>query len=226
MLAGDRILTSESACTAGFGAYEARTQKSSGETVTAPFLLTAGHCFPLNATVYRSPYTGFGGEADWSEIGQVTRNTMEQGAEIVDGEAIRLKSAGIAPREIYGHEGNRPTFGEPEVARTGEELCFSGAHTAGVRCGKVVTIRKILFQGESGPRGCVVMAAPVIEGDSGGPVWNPKTGAAVGLVKGEAGANLRSTCVQPLLNTPNNRGDSYPGVLNAALMFDLHLMTH
>lgn len=66
------------------------------------------------------------------------------------------------------------------------------------------------------------MAAPNIPGDSGSPVWDPRTGAAVGILRGYVG---QFTWVQPLLNTPNNRGSVYVGALEAAQMFNLHLMT-
>jgi len=224
MLAGDRILNKQGpiGCTAGFGAFEQRQKKSNGETIVAPFFLTSGHCYAVGIAVWRSPFVGTGGMEKWDRVGEVTRSAFEQGVGIIDAEAIRLESAGIAPRHIFGRNGNRPKFADPVVARRGQELCFSGAYTAGVRCGEVVGIRKQMYTEGSRPAGSVQIAAPNVAGDSGAPVWDPKTGAAVGILRGRQG---KYTWVQPLLNTPNNHGDAYVGALQAAKMFDLHLMT-
>jgi len=224
MLAGDRILNKEGpiGCTAGFGAFEQRQQKSNGETIVVPFFLTSGHCYAVGIAVWRSPYAGTGGIDKWDRVGEVTRSAFEQGVGIIDAEAVRLESAGVAPRHIFGRNDNRPRFGEPVVARRGQELCFSGAYTSGVRCGKVVGIRKQLYNEGSRPAGSVQIAARNVAGDSGSPVWNPKTGAAVGILRARQG---NYTWVQPLLNTPNNHGDVYVGALQAAKMYKLHIMT-
>ncbi len=224
MLAGDRILNKEGpiGCTAGFGAYEQRQKKSNGETIVAPFFLTSGHCYAVGIAVWRSPYVGTGGVEQWDRVGEVTRSAFEQGVGIVDAEAVRIESAGLAPRHIFGRNGNRPKFGKPAVARRGQELCFSGAYTGGVRCGEVVGIRKQLYNEGSRPAGSVQIAARNVAGDSGSPVWDPKTGAAVGILRARQGSY---TWVQPLLNTPNNHGDVYVGALQAAKMYNLHIMT-
>ena len=59
MLAGDRIVTewedgAKTGCTAAFGAYEKRHAGS----VLARFLLSAGHCAPLDQEVFRTPEGG------------------------------------------------------------------------------------------------------------------------------------------------------------------------
>jgi hypothetical protein len=224
MLAGDRLVIKESdiSCTAGFGAYEKRNQKSNGEPITVPFFLTAGHCFARDINIWRTPYAGFGGKNDWSHLGQVTRNPYEYGVGTIDAEAVRLRTDGVAPRRIYGNDGNRPKFENPVIGRRGQRLCFSGATTGGVRCGDVVGIRKVQFEGESRPVGSLKIDAPNIPGDSGGPIWDPRTDAAVGILRGYVG---KFTWVQPLLDTPNNKGTVYRGALEAAQMHDLHLMT-
>ncbi len=220
MLAGDRIeiKVSDIACTAGFGAFEKRKEKSTGEDITVPFFLTAGHCFARDINVWRSPYAGFGGKDDWQQLGEVTRSPYEYGAGTIDAEAIRLKAEGLAPRWINGRSG-AVDFGPPAVGHRNQRLCLSGASTGGVRCGDVVGIRKVTYDGAT--VGVLKVDAPIIPGDSGGPVWDPRTGAAVGLVKGYIG---KYSWVQPLLDTPNNRGDVYRGALEAAQMFDLKLM--
>jgi sugar lactone lactonase YvrE len=224
MLAGDRIVIKESdiACTAGFGAYEKRNKKSNGEEIFAPFFLTSGHCFARDINVWRTPYAGFGGKNEWAHLGQVTRSPYEHGAGTIDVEAVRLKTDGLAPRRIYGRDENRPGFEDPVVGHRSQRLCFSGAMTGGVRCGDVVGIQKVQFDGECCPVGSLKIDAPNIPGDSGGPVWDPRTGAAVGILRGYVG---EFTWVQPLLDTPNNKGSVYRGALEAAQLFDLRLMT-
>lgn len=104
--------------------------------------------------MWRSPFAGFGGKEQWDRLGEVTRSAYELGVGTVDAEAVRLEAAGLAPRQIYGRNGNRPNFGDPVVGRRGEELCFSGASTGGVRCGEIVGISKVQFKEEHRPVGC------------------------------------------------------------------------
>ncbi len=104
LLAGDNILNVHGACTAGFGAYEDRREKQTGEMTRAKFLLTAGHCFSLEAYVHRSLYMDFSHVEDWTGVGEVTRSAFETQGEFyeTDGEAIRLRGDGLAdePRDV------------------------------------------------------------------------------------------------------------------------------
>jgi YD repeat-containing protein len=224
MYAGDRVVIkeSESWCTAGFGAYERRHEKSSGELINAPFFLLTGHCFAKGIGIWRSPYAGFGGKDDWAFLGDVTRSPYEFGGGYVDVEAVRLESSGIAPRRIYGREGRRPLWKAPAVGHRGQNLCFSGATTQGVRCGEVVGIRRVDVPEDTRHIGLLVVAMHSEGGDSGSPVWASRGHAAIGLLKGHIGNNF--AMVQPLLDTPNGHGETYPGALKHPQMFDMHLM--
>jgi len=61
-------------------------------------------------------------------------------------------------------------------------------------------------------------------GDSGSPVWNPRTGAAVGLVSAFIPGTQIST-VTPLLHPKGLNLYRVPGILHHPSMLDMHLIT-
>jgi hypothetical protein len=64
----------------------------------------------------------------------------------------------------------------------------------------------------------------VDHGDSGSPVWNPRTGRSIGIVSAYAeGTHL--SIVTPLLHPDGLRLSRVPGVLHDSDMVDLHLIT-
>lgn len=90
-------------------------------------ILTCPHgvqAYAVGIAVWRSPFVGTGGVNQWDRVGEVTRSAFEQGVGIVDAEAIRLESTGIAPHHIFGRNGSRPKFGEPVVARRSQEMVW------------------------------------------------------------------------------------------------------
>lgn len=64
---------------------------------------------------------------------------------------------------------------------------------------------------------------PVSDGDSGAPVWNPRTSAAIGVISGsyKNGVDL----VTPLLHPKRLNLGKVPGILHAPGMFAMHLIT-
>lgn len=58
-------------------------------------------------------------------------------------------------------------------------------------------------------------------GGSGGPVWNPKSGGAVGLV---SGGRKHAVLVSPLEHPLGGTVGESPGILNAPGMYPLHLI--
>jgi hypothetical protein len=67
----------------------------------------------------------------------------------------------------------------------------------------------------------VEFETPADHGDSGAPVWNPRTGASIGLV---TGGNYRGqTLVEPLLHPPRMNDDLIPGILHNRWLQPLHL---
>lgn len=223
MRAGDRILNQRKSCTAGFGAFEERPQKSNGKMVTARFLLTAGHCYALDDDVHRSDRADHEDPAGWAPVGQVTRRAFH-GTQPADGLAIRTKIPNLVPHGIFGSDGGLIPTRSPSKARVGNTLCYSGATRDGVSCGEVTRVTMVwagpLWLGEYN----VKFNKRVHEGDSGAPVWNPRTGAAVGLVGAHYGGTQIST-VAPLLHPKGLSLSRVPGILHHPSMLDMHLIT-
>jgi len=238
MLAGDRIVTewqdhAKTGCTAAFGSYEERARRSDGTPTRARFLLSAGHCAPLDQEVSR---TSAGGppykinKVLWNEIGHVTRNVYDVPPNFVDALAIRLETEGVAPNEIYGHDGRRPAIQAPEIAHRGQRLCMSGAESNRVSCGKVVGIKHVYYNEEDKTIGLLkVDGFKSIPGDSGAPVWSARGGASIGILSGSV-KNGDIRFVLPLLTTPTGHGRNgngkILGALNASGMGDLHVITN
>jgi sugar lactone lactonase YvrE len=223
ILAGDNILNKDGACTAGFGAYEDRTNKFTGQPIRARFLLTAGHCFSLEAYVHRSPYIDLSHIDSWTGVGEVTRSAFGVYGQVfeTDAEAIRLESDGLAPNFIHGHSESVP-IGKPEVVHPGSTVCYSGARTGGVKCKEVISIRAVRPPKRNFLIVGYMVAFETQPGDSGGPVWNPKSGGAVGLV---SGGHKHATLVTPMLHPSGGTVVEAPGILNAPPIYPLHLIT-
>ncbi len=235
MLAGDRIVTEwenhvKTPCTAAFGAYEDRKRQSDGQLTRTRFLLSAGHCAPLDQNVSRTSEGGPAYQLNkvfWSQIGHVTRESLENPG-FVDALAIKLESEGLAPSQIYGHDGERPAIQPPEVAHRGQRLCVSGAESNRVRCGQVIGIKHVYYGEDLHKRLGVLKVdnLSTIPGDSGAPVWSAKGGAAIGILSGGIHPGPIRLVV-PLLNTPTGHGKNGNGVVGGALhapgMYDLHI---
>ena len=78
-------------------------------------------------------------------------------------------------------------------ARHGEILCFSGVRSNRRLYGEMVRVR-VRNAGNLGRQLFIIMRFAGIKGDSGAPVWNPRTGRAVGCYP----AVLMSRAVQRL----------------------------
>jgi len=223
MRAGDRILNVKKECTAAFGAFENRNQKSNRENITARFVLTAGHCFELNDYVHRSDRADFAEPENWVPVGQVTRNALH-GSQATDGLAIRTKSPYLVPHGIFGSSGNLIPTGPPMKAIVGNTLCYSGAKLDGVSCGEVTRLSMAWEGGLRIGEYNVRFNRRVDNGDSGAPVWNPRTGDAVGVVSAFYDGTQIST-VAPLLHPKGLNPSLVPGILHHPDMFDMHLIT-
>lgn len=222
MRAGDNILNLAGSCTAAFGSFEERNQKSNGEILTAHFLLSAGHCFPLDAFVHRSDRADFKEPEDWSPVGQVTRN-LYHGNQATDGLAIRVKNPDLVPHGIFGSAGNLVPTGAAVRAKVGNTLCYSGVRLDGVSCGEVQRIGMTMSEGRRLGGYFVKFNKRVDHGDSGGPVWNPRTGASIGIISGFF-EGTQISMVTPLLHPKGLSLSRAPGLLHHPEMFDMHLI--
>jgi hypothetical protein len=219
-------------CTAGFGAEEERAGK-------APrlFLLTAGHCYKkLGQEVWRAEYDGDApvpySDAGKSEVGRLRRNAFEYvdpGRARTDGEAIRITQTDIVPIAIWGWDGNPLPTKPPMRARKGNILCYSGAISKNVSCGRVVARSRrytgssefyavggywVKFPPDDGPE----------KGDSGSPVWNKRTGRSVGLIStGRPEGSFEEVLIAPLIHPRFAQPGELPGILNGQSMGALQL---
>jgi streptogramin lyase len=217
-------------CTAGFGAEERREGKA-----PRVFVLTAGHCYKrLGQEVWRAPYDE---EYDYLkhdhvEVGTVRRNAFEYvdpGLARTDGEAIRITQGGVVPVAIWGW-GGHPLPTKPAMrAKKGNSLCFSGAISGNISCGRVVA-RSRRYTGSSQfyAVGGYWVKFPEDKrpgkGDSGSPVWNKLTGRAVGLLSvGRPEGEYVETLVAPLIHPRFARPGELPGILHGQSMEPIQL---
>lgn len=224
-------------CTAGFGAEEPeRGRMPNGDEVLRLFLLTAGHCAAeIDTEVWRAEYDGDAvnpySDAGKAEVGRVARSALrvdEYGGVRTDATAIRIKQGGIVPQAIWGWDGHVLPTEPPGRARISDTVCFSGAISTTVACGRIVA-RSLSHH----PLGLHFRLAGYWvkfpdgkrpqHGDSGAPVWNLRTGASIGLVSFGRPADLSETLVMPLLHPPNMPANRVPGILHQQILRPLQL---
>ncbi len=226
-------------CTAGFGA-EDRLPRSNGGEIVRLFLLTAGHCaVKLEEEVWRNKYDGDHdfpfADAGKSEVGRVARSAFQwvdrpEGVR-TDGTAIRIKQGGIVPLAIWGWDGHALPTEPAGRARKGNVVCYSGAISKNVSCGRIVA-RSLNHRVTGGSAAFGLAGYWVrfpedrrpVKGDSGSPVWNRRTGASIGLVSfGRPLGSFEETLVAPLLHPPNMAANRVPGILHHHGMAPLRL---
>lgn len=79
-------------------------------------------------------------------------------------------------------------------------------------------------QTDNGKRLFIITRFAGIPGDSGAPVWSPRTGRSVGLLSGGPDkAGLIKDWVTPLVVPRGFEASKVPGILNAPGMNSLHL---
>lgn len=188
------------------------------------FVLTVGRCYWMDELVLRSPHSDASGAEDWRRIGFIKRRAYGRSEPMnTDAEAIRIDGTGIVPRGIFGWGGNLIPTGAPTKARVGSLVCFSGAHTQVPSCGTIVAReRNFVAEGVRTGGYYVQFETPASHGDSGAPVWNPNTGASIGLVTG-GNTGLQLTLVEPLLHPPRMNENLLPGILHNKWLQPLHL---
>jgi len=228
--AGDHILgydvgNSYKGCTAGFGAWDRIGTKANGEPKIAPFLLTAGHCARPGEYWYRSDEIGFSHPENWQKIGHFARTGLPRGGQHyeTDGSAIKLNDGGLMPYHIYVNDQDLKPVEPAGTAKHGQILCFSGTATNQRKCGEMVGVR-VRKTHNPGRQLFIITRFAGVSGDSGAPVWIPRTGRSIGLVSG--GPNipgLYKDWVTPLVVPRGQDAAKVPGILNAPGMDSLNL---
>jgi tripartite motif-containing protein 71 len=228
--AGDRLIGYDGdyhECTGGFGAWDRIGTKPNGEPKIAPFALTAAHCAPLGRMFYRQ---GYGGEIDpkvLQKLGHSGRTGQPGGQEFeTDGSAILLNSGNLMPYYVFINDMDPKPVGPAYAPRVGETLCFSGVKTNVRKCGEFVGVRRRWKKpGQTKEKHLYIITRFAgIPGDSGAPVWSPRTGGSVGLLSGgPKKVGLYKDWVTPLVVPRRQDSSKVPGILNAPGMGSLHL---
>ncbi len=212
LLGGDWIAAPNSKdeyCSLGFGAVENQQQMKTGAWLKREFALTAGHCWPIGNKVVRvGKVSTSRGEY---EFGTVRRRTLglDFGGFSSDGEAILLEDGTNPPGWIYIEAGRAQKVTGAERTRPGVVLCTSGT-TTGTDCGPA---HEPFIATEYGPEWVVMTDAKTDHGDSGGSVWNPVTGRAVGLTVSGPAETPSETWFTPLRPVERPTGNPIPGLL-------------
>jgi len=177
--AGDSLVDSEAECTAGFGARR-HLGSVGGAPVFRFFTLTAGHCFAKGDWVFRAASRNGGaarkliGTVLLSAFGSKGNSALETDAAAVDIDPA-LRSGNVFfgdPRATLPMRGVEPP-------RLGYTYCWSGIN-GGTNCGPLYRKKIIHIEGRQHALGLI--AGGGASGDSGGPVWNPYTQKAVGII--------------------------------------------
>ena len=237
MLGGDRVWTDwgpGSPTTeftwgsVGFGAFERTWIPQEKRWLTTPYLVDAGHMGNTGLFMYREEHPDSRSPQEKREkgekIGRIGRDAYWEGSLAVDALATRLNSNGLAPRDIIDHG----PFGPAHAPWMGEVLCTDGARTD-YDCGRVV---KFFSTHQIGHPGAVplvqIKGLSTESGDSGAPVWDPRTRASVGLESAHPRAGSNYSSIQPLVTTyyGRNHNKRIVGALDASVMGagSLHIM--
>jgi len=217
VVAGAALIGAEGKpCTAGYGTRAPQGEQR-GETLYKYFTLTAGHCYGLGVSVGRQ----LGKDAvKGIYIGQVRRSGFaDAGLGVTDGAGILIDEALGSHSVLNGSPLEAQPIQGAQKAREKKHVCWSGV-VGGKQCGKVLFHTEGFFA--SGYiKAVYVVEGITIQGDSGGPVWDPETHKAVGLITGpssEAGGSCWETSTgaigcNRLTFTPLLQGGGSSGVL-------------
>lgn len=181
VIAGDALLGSNrSACTAGYGA-RAPDGSQQGQTTYQYFVLTAGHCyFPKGLEVGRR--LGPGSDM-YAPIGKSARSALNT-TPYLDAGTVTISASRRSHSVLNGDPLEAQPIQGVERVQEGRKVCWSGV-SANHHCGHVRFFISVpLLQGKE----VLVYVADGegAEGDSGGPVWDPTTHKAVGVISGSS----------------------------------------
>jgi YD repeat-containing protein len=205
-------------CTAGYSARAGSGVQIGGQELLLYFVLTAGHCFSTETSVNRlsAPNEGY-------VIGKVKRNGL-QANPAVDGAGILIDENWRSHSVLNGNPLEVQPIQGGEKPRRGIKVCWSGLIT-GNHCGFVKFHTELIVAGH---RATVYVAGNQSgTGDSGGPVWDPATHRAVGIISGsspefahcEKLSSEREVC-DKMAFTPLRQGVGTPGI-EASLGVDI-----
>jgi YD repeat-containing protein len=175
VLAGSAIAGVEG-CTAGWSA-RAPEPGSQGPPYLY-FLLTAGHCSPKGSTIVRQSAPHESGPT----IGTVKRYAWPAftNQAVTDAEGVLMISPSLKSHSVLNGSPLEPqSIQGTEAPMLHHRVCWSGK-TLNHHCGNILKAEEINADGRF-DWGFLV-SGPTAQGDSGGPVWDPETHKAVGLI--------------------------------------------
>jgi hypothetical protein len=227
-------------CTGNYGAWEKISSKPNAEPVTAEFLLEAGHCARMpEGEFYRTSHTEPAFVEELVPIGVRKRTGQPEGGQHyeTDAAAVRLSDPSIVPREIYKSKGSSRLVGPAGTALHGEVLCYSGVSSEeikkqGVECGEMIGVRYRKFALPDVHTGgtdlygrhlFIITRFAGVPGDSGAPVWSPRTGRSIGILSGGPNNGKYKDWVTPLVVPRGFSSEKVPGALRAPGMGSLNL---
>jgi hypothetical protein len=154
-----------------------------GEPVYSFYKLTAGHCFGLLARIKRQPTKAPATNGQLASVGQVEMSGWKHAdtaGNFTDAEAINVNSPLASSEIFYGNPYDLIQVDGMERARLHTEYCWSGVNGQARECGVAYERKRDTIEGRR-LIGMWALGASV-SGDSGGPVWNPLTKKAVGIL--------------------------------------------
>lgn len=162
-------------CTAGYGSRASAGQLR-GKLQYRYFILTAGHCYSLGESVGRE-FQKFGKGA---YIGYVSRSSYS-GFVVTDGAGVWIDENLRSHSVLNGSPLDAEPIQGVQVTQVRKTVCWSGIY-GGKNCGLVLRPSEVVISGHL--KVVYLVKGLSIRGDSGGPVWDPITHKAVGLITG------------------------------------------
>jgi YD repeat-containing protein len=186
---GDAIMTTPAPCgertcwekcTSNFGA-RAVIENREGHDVYANFAMTAGHCGPFMELMNRVTSPEEDDASVAKKLGKVRRYLWGAAKDrgVTDAEAIRVDPDVVSSNVYYGNPDRLLPMRGLTRARIGSTLCWSGRN-GGTNCGPARRLTWVKYQKRWTRQ--VEVRGGLATGDSGGPVWNPRSLKAVGII--------------------------------------------
>jgi YD repeat-containing protein len=196
------------ACTANYSG-ETQVGVTRGVPDIAYFKLTAGHCGDYGDRFWRKAAKSVSSSPSlenpkWAPVGKVGRSGF-----VAAGPEGSFTDALAIPVEHWKAQSSNVFTGDPNSylqmygmsrMKLNRRYCWSGIN-GGLNCGRAFEILRRSFSDHPGhPTWKMYVYGPNIQGDSGSPVWDEKTGKAVGILSGQKAGPKRGCVVKPQVN--------------------------
>jgi len=175
IVGGAGIIHGGAICTAGYGS-RTKTGESQGQPLYTYFTTTAGHCYDFGDDIHREERKFASGPG----IGTVRRDAAPAGQRhVTDALAIRIADSLRSHSVLNGVPLEAQPIQGVQRVKTNKEVCWSGIF-GGKECGTVRFATTGFIEHEV--KRVFIVEGWSMSGDSGGPVWDPNTHKAVGII--------------------------------------------